>query len=79
MKISPARFRLPLSAVVLGVLGAAALAGGFLALLGQLKHFHPLLNRDGGLALVVSGVALVLSASFPLAIAFLSSQRTPAD
>lgn len=76
---SPARFRLPLSAVVLGIFGAVALAGGFLALLGQLKHFHPLLNRDGGLALVVSGVALVLSASFPLAIAFLSAERKTVD
>lgn len=75
----PVRFRMPLSAIILGALGAAALAGGLLALLGQLKHFHPLLNRDGGLALVVSGIALVLSASFPVAIAFLSSQRSSAD
>ncbi|MBS4096010.1 MAG: hypothetical protein KGZ83_04120 [Sulfuricella sp.] len=73
------RFRVPLSAVVLGLLGLVALTGGGLALIGQLKHFHPLLNRDGGLALVVSGVALVLSASFPLAIAVLSAQRESAE
>lgn len=77
--MSESGFRWPLSAVILGILGFLALLGGGLALLGQLKHFHPLLNRDGGLALVVSGVALVLSGSFPLAIAFLSSQRQSAD
>ena len=73
------RFRLPLSAIILGALGLIALTGGFLALAGQLKHIHPLLNRDGGLALVVSGIALVLSGSFPLAIAFLAAERRPAD
>ena len=72
-------FRLPLSAIILGVLGLVALAGGFLALAGQLRHVHPLLNKDGGLALVVSGIALVLSGSFPLAIAYLSAERNPAD
>lgn len=77
--MSRSRFRLPLSAVLLGVLGLLALAGGALALGGQLKHFHPLLNRDGGLALLVSGVALVLSGSFPLAIAFLSAQQKAAE
>jgi len=75
----PESFRLPISAIVLGALGLIVLVGGFLALAGQLKHLHPLLNRDGGLALVVSGVALVLSASFPLAIAVLAAQRKPAD
>lgn len=73
------RFRLPFSAIILGVLGLLALAGGFLALAGQLKHVHPLLNRDGGLALVVSGIALVLSGSFPLAIAYLSAERNSTD
>jgi len=72
-------FRFPLSAIFLGALGVIALFGGFLALAGQLKHLHPLLNKDGGLALVVSGVALVLSGSFPLAIAFLAAQRETAD
>lgn len=75
----PIGFRLPVSAVILGALGLIALFGGFLALAGQLKHLHPLLNKDGGLALVVSGIALVLSGSFPLAIAFLAAQRKPAD
>ncbi len=77
--MSRPRFRLPLSAVILAVLGLLALLGGGLALVGQLKHLHPLLNRDGGLALVVSGVALVLSGSFPLAIAFLAAQRQPVE
>ena len=77
--MQPARFRLPLSTIILGALSLIALIGGFLALAGKLKHMHPLLNHDGGLALVVSGVALVLSASFPLAIAFLAAERRPAD
>jgi len=38
-----------------------------------------MLNRDGGLALVVSGIALVLSGSFPLAIAYLSAEQNSAD
>ncbi len=77
--MSRARFRLPLSAVLLGVLGLLALAGGALALAGQLRHFHPLLNPDGGLALLVSGVALLLSGSFPVAIAFLAAQQKAAE
>jgi hypothetical protein len=79
VKMHPVRFRLPVSAIILGALGLVALIGGFLALAGQLRHFHPLLNRDGGLALVVSGIALVLSGSFPLAIAYLSAERSSAD
>lgn len=75
----PVRFRIPVSAIILGALGLVVLAGGFLALAGQLRHFHPLLNRDGGLALLVSGIALVLSGSFPLAIAYLSAERNSAD
>ena len=77
--MSSIRFRIPISAIILGALGLFALAGGFLSLVGQLKHVHPLLNRDGGLALVVSGVALVLSGSFPLAIAYLSAERSSTD
>ena len=70
--MSPVRFRFPVSAIILGALGLVVLVGGFFALAGHLRHFHPLLSRDGGLALVVSG-------SFPLAIAYLSAERNSAD
>lgn len=73
------RFRLPVSAVVFGVLGLIALIAGFAAMAGLLRQVHPLLNSDGGLALVVSGIALLLSGAFPLGLALLATQKSPAD
>lgn len=66
-------FRLPVSAVVLGILGLMTLAVGVLAMTSKLTHVHPLLNGDGGLALLVSGIALILSGGFPLALSVLAS------
>lgn len=76
---SPLPFRLPVSSVVFGVLGLITLVVGVLALAGQLAHVHPLLNGDGGLALVVSAVALILSGGFPLALSLLASSRGGAE
>ena len=67
------RFRWPVSAIFFGVLGLIALAVGILAMTGLLRTVHPLLNGDGGLALVVSGIALILSGAFPLGLALLAA------
>lgn len=73
--MSPLPFRLPVSAVVLGILGVLTLVVGVLAMTSKLTHVHPLLNGDGGLALLVSGIALILSGGFPLALSMLASSR----
>lgn len=77
--LPPSRFRLPVSAIVLGFLGLITLALGVLAMAGLLHKVHPLLNGDGGLALVVSGIALILSGAFPLGLAMLAASQSPAD
>ena len=77
--IPPARFRWPVSAIVLGALGVITLAIGILAMAGRLRTLHPLLNGDGGLALAVSGIALILSGAFPLGLALLAASQSPAD
>ena len=41
VKMSRVRFRLPVSAIILGALGLVAVVGGFFALAGQLRHVHP--------------------------------------
>jgi hypothetical protein len=73
------KFRLPVSAIIFGTLGLIALAAGFAAMAGLLRQVHPLLNSDGGLALVVSGIALLLSGAFPLGLALLATQQSSAD
>ncbi|MDO8891888.1 MAG: hypothetical protein Q8K43_09645 [Sulfurimicrobium sp.] len=73
------RFRIPVSSVIFGVLGLITLVVGFLAMAGLLRQVHPLLNTDGGLALVVSGIALILSGAFPLGLALLATQKSPTD
>jgi hypothetical protein len=77
--LSSKRFRLPASTIIFGALGLSALVPGLLAMAGLLHKLHPLLNADGGLALVVSGIALILSGAFPLGLALLASQKSPAD
>lgn len=59
---------MPISFLILAPLGLLALLVGGLAMAGTLAGVHPLLNGDGGLALLVSGVALILTAAFPLAL-----------
>lgn len=73
------RFRIPKSAVFFGVLGLIALVAGILAMAGLLRTFHPMLNADGGLALVVSGIALLLSGAFPLGLAMLAASQSTSD
>ncbi|BCB25876.1 hypothetical protein SKTS_07620 [Sulfurimicrobium lacus] len=75
----PTRFRLPVSAVFFGVLGFITLAVGIFAMTGLLHKVHPLLNADGGLALVVTGIALILSGAFPLGLAMLAAVQSSAD
>lgn len=72
-------FRLPVSAAILGLLGLVTVSAGILAMSGQLARVHPLLNGDGGLALLVSGIALLLSGAFPLALAMLAGKREDQD
>jgi hypothetical protein len=66
--------RLPISFIVPAVLGVMALFTGGLAMAGTLQDVHPLLNGDGGLALIVSGIALLITGAFPLAIRLLSAK-----
>lgn len=73
------RIRLPLSAIVLGVLGLFTLLLGVFAMATSLTRLHPLLNTDGGLALAVSGVALLLSGAFPLVLARLAGSQAEVD
>lgn len=63
--------KLPLSFIIPALLGIVALFTGGFAMAGSLQTVHPMLNGDGGLALIISGIALVLTGTFPLAIRLL--------
>lgn len=67
--------RIPISTIFFGILGLFVLAVGIAALSTDLRTLHPLLNHDGGLALIVSAIALLLSGAFPLALSLLAAQR----
>lgn len=67
----------PLSFLILAILGVACLLAGIAALAGLLAGLHPLF-ADGlaaGLALIVSAVALLLSAAFPLVLRRLAERE----
>lgn len=67
--------RLPVGAWLLGVPGLLCLVAGGLLLVGLGADLHPLLQESGaGLVLLVSGVALVGSAAFPLVLAELAAK-----
>jgi len=69
------RYRWPLSVWVMGLLGLACILTGLLLLAGIGTTLHPLLANSGaGLAIIVSGIALVGSAGFPLAFARLAAR-----
>ncbi|MCK6386353.1 hypothetical protein [Zoogloea sp.] len=70
--------RLPAGAWLLGVPGLMCLAAGALLLAGFGAELHPLLQESGaGLVMIVSGVALVGSAAFPLVLAELAAKDKP--
>lgn len=67
--------RLPVGAWLLGVPGLLCLIAGVVLLAGLGVDLHPLLQESGaGLVLLVSGVALVGSAAFPLVLAELAAK-----
>ena len=67
--------RLPAGAWLMGIPGLACLAAGLLLLAGFGTGLHPLLEESGaGLVLLVSGVALLGSAAFPLVLAELAAR-----
>ncbi|ANQ83736.1 hypothetical protein [Azoarcus olearius] len=74
-----ARRRIPVAAWLLGVPGLAALGAGLALLLGDFSGLHPILAEPGtALALIVSALALLGSAAFPLVLAHLARQDGPA-
>lgn len=70
---------MPISFIILAPLGVIALIIGGWAMAGGLMSVHPMLNSEGGLALVVSGVALLLTAGFPLVLRRLAMAEVPKD
>ncbi|MBN9697463.1 MAG: hypothetical protein J0L85_16865 [Zoogloea sp.] len=66
---------MPVGAWLLGVPGLLCLVAGGLLQAGLGADLHPLLQESGaGLVLLVSGVALVGSAAFPLVLAELAAK-----
>ncbi|MBR0566507.1 hypothetical protein J5J83_10305 [Azoarcus sp. L1K30] len=78
-KPSHRRRVLPISAWLLGVPGLACLIAGLTLLLGDFSELHPLLAESGtAIALIVSAIALLGSAAFPVALRRLANADTPA-
>ena len=70
---------IPLTAWLLGLPGLACLAAGVVLLAFDLGALHPLLGGAGaGLALLVSAIALLGSAAFPLVLRRLAERDLPA-
>jgi len=72
--------RWPLSFLILAVLGGVCLLAALAMLTGLFGGVHPLIG-DGvaaGLALLVSAIALLLSAGFPLVLRRLATQDAQA-
>lgn len=68
--------RYPLSCWILGLLGLLCTLIGGLSLLGLGNWLHPVLDDPmAGLAFIVSAVALLGSAAFPLIIARLKAEE----
>ena len=67
--------KLPAGAWLMGIPGLLCLLAGALLLAGFGADLHPLFGESGaGLVLIVSGVALVGSAAFPLVLAELAAK-----
>ena len=66
---------MPLAAWLLGVPGLLCLGAALALLAGFGADLHPLLGESGaGLVLLVSGIALLATAAFPLVLARLAAQ-----
>ncbi|NMG33848.1 hypothetical protein GRF61_05210 [Azoarcus sp. TTM-91] len=66
---------IPLSAWLLGIPGLLCLLAGFALLVGDFSASHPILAEAGtALALIVSAVALLGSAAFPVVLARLARE-----
>jgi hypothetical protein len=73
--MNPPAKRLPLSVWLMAVPGLLCILCGLALLAGVGTGLHPLLANSGaGLAILVSGVALVGSAGFPLVFARLAAR-----
>ena len=71
---------LPLSAWLLGLPGIACLVAGLALLLGDFNAMHPILAESGtGIALIVSAIALLGSAAFPIVLRRLANADAPAS
>lgn len=74
------RAALPLSAWLLGLPGLICLFGGLALLVGDFSELHPILAADGSaIVLIVSAIALLGSAAFPIVLRRLANAEAPAD
>jgi hypothetical protein len=72
--------RFPLSFITLTGLGLLVTVPGVAAVMGYGARIHPLLSDTGaGIALLVSGVALIGSGMFPLVISRLMRSEAEAQ
>lgn len=74
------RFAVPLSALVLAVLGLPCMVYGAALLFGAGNFGHPLLTEPGAaIAFMVTGVALIGSAGFPFVLRRLANAEEARD
>ena len=59
----------PVATWLIGLPGLVCLAGGLTLIVGDFGHLHPILAESGtGIVLVVSAIALLGTAAFPLVL-----------
>lgn len=74
----PALVQIPLVAWLLALPGLGALLSGTILLVGDFTSTHPLLGEPAtALALLVSAVALLGSAAFPIVLRRLAARDVP--
>jgi hypothetical protein len=73
------RATVPISAWLLGLPGLACLFAGLVLLAGDFSDVHPLLAESGtAIVLIVSAIALLGSAAFPVVLRHLADADAPA-